>query len=422
MNNMIKTISLDDIGAPQAGDSTQAKNRASVFNPNYVPSFGKDMGPREDTVSRAFEETNGSGAEVSGVTRFTALIGPRFKDQGLWRKVAIVVATLLALGAAVYFYLDSEGLLSDFALSEIETVNTPEVDLTKDRSPELPKTPTPIPEATAVPPAPPPPPAETIENPYWALPNPLLSTASGAGEASASAIEGWRYGLTHPYTYQRYKTVQAMRNNKGAEDLLRDAISQPKFWTRMEAVLGLAELGETVSPETMQAVFAGVRRDLPRNYFRRFRSKESAASTYVMRQAVRVVDARVREIIIQNLALSRGPDNDIYLYAATFDSHPEIKRFAEEQILRKPLAAGVQEAFDRASTNAPPPAPAAEAASGEAPANVAVPRDLEVEKVPLQTNVEEVYFLNDEGTTESIEAKEAPMPTSNEDDGFDSLD
>lgn len=411
MNNNIKTISLDDIGSPQPGDNTQAQQKTFVFNPNYVPSFGASEGTREDTVSRAFEETNGKGSSLgSNVTGFTALLGEKFSNQAMGRKIAIVTATLAALGAAVYFYLDSEGYF--------ETVNVTMVEPTERRAP-LPKRVEPVETAPAVPVAPAPKEltAEQLANPYWPLPNPPLGNAA-SGDAAPSMQESWRYGLTHPYVYQRYKTVKAIRDSRGSDGLLRDALSQPKFWTRMEAVLGLAEQGEAISPESLKAVFDGVRADLPRNYFRRFHSKSTEASMYVMRQAVRVVDARVREIIIQNLALHRGPSNDLYLYAATHDPSPVIKGFAEEQVRKKSLAPGVEQEFQRAMTEGPQMTAAPEAPKPEA--KVSVPRDLKVEKLPAPTNVEEVYFLNEESAP--TEATEAPTPSSSHDDGFETLD
>jgi hypothetical protein len=420
---MIKTISLDDIATPQPGENTQAKSKALLYNPNYAANNpAQHDGTKSHGMAplRSFGEPNSESSRAFGtsMTRFNTLMGGKFSDNAATRKAFIIAVTLVLLAVAVFFYLDSEGMFEDVHIQSIEeavssTDITPaglkakkEKGKNTDRSEALTtqRTPSVGSQASAM-----------TSNPYWGLPTPL-EIGAGEGEAAApSVLENWRYGLTHPYTYQRFKTVKSMRARRGAREALLDGLSQGKFWTRMEAFLGLAEMGEGVSPETAQTIFASVRADLPRNYFRRFARKTDAASTYVMQMSLRVVDARAREVIIHNLAKNRNASNDLYLYAATLDSSPHVSRFAQKEIAARALAAGTENAYRKAIAEASP-----QQSPDLFPAKTNEPKDLKVETIPNHTNVEEVYFLNEENGTEAMEAKPESPPVA--DDGFESLE
>jgi hypothetical protein len=265
--------------------------------------------------------------------------------------------------------------------------------------------------------APPPPPSQVdLGNPYWALPNPLDTTLGVEGEMlTASQEERWRQGLAHPFVWQRYKTVIDIRASrmKGSQLLLNDALAQPKFWTRMEALIALAESGEAVDIDTVELGIGSTRRSLIQNYFRRFRKESTAGELYIMRQAIRIMDAGTRRVILENLITRRDPINELYLVAATYDPNAKVNVWINQELATQPLSQSAKLRFQQVAAGddiTPAAAPA--------PANPTTTKvqDLKVEELTDDdVNVEEVYFLKDE---EKLQEK-VVVPV---DDGFQQLE
>jgi|GEM_PF-5693572 len=98
-------------------------------------------------------------------------------------------------------------------------------------------------------------------------PNPgVLSTMS---PVTRTELEGM---IGHRFAYKQYAAMERLRKLRlaGSEDLLRRGLSHRKFWTRMEALFGLAEIGAQLSPADLQTAIGSSRPYLQKSYFKRF--------------------------------------------------------------------------------------------------------------------------------------------------------
>jgi hypothetical protein len=428
MSEAIKSISLDDIG----GMDGQGKETPKPANVMYNPQYGG--GDQFQTVAPAssdLDQTTGlqplssisTGSSFgTSITRMTEIFG-KFDSSSNTRNYIILGALVLALAAALYLTSGDgtesplSNILSQFNSSDESVPELPADDMSPESAaimaPTMPSA-APAPQAQA--PAPPAP-AVDLDNPYWALPNPLEPTAGPEGEMlTASQEERWRQGLAHPFVWQRYKTVMDIRaaRMKGTQLLLSDALAQPKFWTRMEALMALAESGEAVDIDSVEAGIGQTRRPLIRNYFRRFRKNATAGEIYIMRQAIRVVDAGTRRVILENLISRRDAINELYLVAATYDPNEKVHGWLNQELAGRPLSEAAKQRFlqvaagvDVTQSAVPVPVPAN-------PVNSRV-QDLKVEELSDEdVNVEEVYFLKEEDRQEK---NIVPV-----DDGFQQLE
>jgi hypothetical protein len=171
---------------------------------------------------------------------------------------------------------------------------------------------------------------EMIQNPYWFLPNTLEVKSMELTEMSPSNEKRWSAGLGHQYMYQRYATVKEIRrsHSKGSETLLYEALEQPKFWTRMEALFGLVELGIAVDSDTVLKAIGNTRPSLVKNYFTRFSKKSTPYEIYVMKQALRLVTSGARLVIMKNLYGASARDIELYVMAAAYDPNEKVRNWA----------------------------------------------------------------------------------------------
>lgn len=212
--------------------------------------------------------------------------------------------------------------------------------------PPLEEAPPPVAKAKPEPPPPPPPKVKVVAgNPYWHLPNAIVADGKSGFETplgrtwTAEEEENWRSGLSHRYTYQRWRTVMDVRKQRlrGSEAILVDALKEPKFWTRMYAAFGLAEFGIPVSLKTIDQVLVGARSELVRDFFERFAKRCSPGQCYMLRQVVRLVDEKGRLMALQGIARSRDSLRDVYLTAATLDPGPRVRRWITQYLDNKPI-------------------------------------------------------------------------------------
>lgn len=172
---------------------------------------------------------------------------------------------------------------------------------------------------------------QMVQNPYWILPNELPKHAVSLGRKwSAKEEEMWRFALDHEFVYQRYKAVKEMRARRlaGSSELLFKALEQPKFWTRMEAVMALAEFGYPVTVGQVKQAIGRTRSSLVANYMKRFIAKRTPGEAYVLRHALKFVDGRARATILEALAHERE-SHELYFAAATFDPSPRVRKWLE---------------------------------------------------------------------------------------------
>lgn len=431
MSEAIKTISLDDIGGLQGQAKEVPKPSNVMYNPQYgggdqfqtSTSAASDLGQATDAQPLSSPATGSSFG--TSITRMTEIFG-KFDNSNNTRNYIILGGLVLALAAALYL-TSGDGtespisqILSQFGSSTESVPEAPADDMSPETASTMasPQPAVPAPQATAAAPAAAAPaPLVDLGNPYWSLPNPLDATLGVDGAMLTPAQEErWRQGLAHPFVWQRYKTVMDMRaaRLKGSQLLLNDALAQPKFWTRMEALIALAEAGEAVDIDSVEMGIGSTRRALIQNYFRRFRKDVSPGELYIMRQAIRIVDAGTRRVILENLVTRRDSINELYLVAATFDPNAKVNGWINQELAAQPLSESAKARFQQVIAGAEA-APAAESpAPSGSPANTKV-QDLKVEELKDEVNVEEVYFLKDE--EKQPEKKVTPV-----DDGFQQLE
>lgn len=457
MSEAIKTISLDDIGGLQGQAKEAPKPPNVMYNPQYgggdqfqtSTSASSDLGQATDAQPLSSVSTGSSFG--TSITRMTEIFG-KFDNSNNTRNYIILGGLVLALAAALYLtsgdgtespisqILSQFGSSTESTLNTSDTRDTPEMpadDMSPEAAPTMasPQAAAPAAQAAATAPAPTAPKAQVdLRNPYWSLPNPLEATMGVEGAMLTPAQEErWRQGLAHPFVWQRYKTVMDMRaaRLKGSQLLLNDALAQPKFWTRMEALIALAEAGEAVDIDSVEMGIGTTRRALIQNYFRRFRKELTPGELYIMRQAIRIVDAGTRRVILENLVNRRDSINELYLVAATYDPNAKVNSWVTQELAAQPLSESSKALFQRvvagegmaagreAAAGGVPsggqaaPAPTTSAPAGT-PANTKV-QDLKVEELQDEVNVEEVYFLKDE--EKQPEKKVTPV-----DDGFQQLE
>ena len=190
-------------------------------------------------------------------------------------------------------------------------------------------------------------------NPYWILPNANFSLdhqQPATGESWTIADEaGIREGLGHRYVYQHYKAVETIRKKrwKGSEVQLKRAMGAKKFWTRMFAAVGLAEMGYGVSLTDLNKILEGERSELISGFFERFVDKPNGGQVYLLRQVIRLVDARSRLVILEGIAKIDDPLSDLYLYAATGDINSKVQAKAEKILRGRKLNEGARQQFDQ---------------------------------------------------------------------------
>ena len=415
MNQAIKTISLDDVGETQSAELPGGASHALHYSPRYVSNTNT---VNETAVSQgAFGNASSTIGQTkegtifgTAMTRMTELFGDveEAKKTRLYFLAGGVVFILLA---AVYLtFSNSESLHEggeDGVTSESAGADpgAGKGALAKSAAPKNEMKATAVPSSTVDP----------LINPYWSMPNPLgndpdiMSTES----LSANQEERWRRALEHPFTYQRYKTVQEIRQSrlKGSEFLLTEGLSQSKFWTRMSALLAIAELGQELDIDTVEGAIGNTRRSLVANYFRRFRSKASPSALYVMRHAVKVVDASSRQVILANLSRHRDPINDLYLVAASYDPNPKVKTWVQKELAAAPAAEESVVRFKKLLNG--------EESSQTEPAGKEAGTAEKVEAEPTSINTEEVLFLNEDGAADppapSVSEKTEPDESDKED-------
>ncbi len=110
--------------------------------------------------------------------------------------------------------------------------------------------------------------------------------------------------LENQYTYQRYRAAKELRTLRlgGSEGLLTKALEEPKFWTRMEAIFGLAEMGADIRSEHVKKAIGNPRPYMMREYFKRFLKNSTEGERYVLALAMYFVNPDAQEVIGTALA------------------------------------------------------------------------------------------------------------------------
>jgi hypothetical protein len=326
-------LSLDDVFATGNEDET-ARNSEPLHDPFSQPlAFGDQTSPQA-LITEQIGEPPRLQYPRGDFWRFFNLPSP---------KVLGVLGLVLAgaVGAIVTSQDDVWGRLM-ILLGLTETPPMTEAAAQPDRAKALKAQP-------AMAPAPRPQfRASMIQNPYWMLPNELASHPLPMGASwSRRHEEAWRRGLNHHFPYQHYKTTKTIRESrlKGSELLLFEALDDKKFWTRMNAAIGLAEFGYRIDIATVEKALGKANQSLIKNYFKRFDHSATPGELYVMRQAIRLVAAPARKQILSILLATNQDKDRIYLAAAAFDPAQSLKKWFVEENLPAKIPASVMDNY-----------------------------------------------------------------------------
>ena len=147
-------------------------------------------------------------------------------------------------------------------------------------------------------------------------------------------------GLTHEFNYQRYKTVLdlAATNAPGSEELLRQALESKKFWTRMRALIALADMGDQVTDDDVREALGDAHSELRARFFKRFeKSPCSVGCFFVARAALKHLDAHGRKQALRVVSREASDIRDVYMIAATFDGHEVVRQTAQNWLATRQI-------------------------------------------------------------------------------------
>jgi len=176
--------------------------------------------------------------------------------------------------------------------------------------------------------------AKTDAESIWGLmKNDMGGEPAKPGPALTADQEAtFKAGLDHEFYYQRYKTVLelAAAHAPGSEELLRSALESKKFWTRMRAVIALADMGEELTDDDIKQALGRTYGELRANFFKRFEKSTCTVGCYfVARASLPHLDAAGRAQVIRVISKESSDIRDAYMVAATKDQSPNVRKEAE---------------------------------------------------------------------------------------------
>lgn len=182
---------------------------------------------------------------------------------------------------------------------------------------------------------------QTFENPYLRLKNELSEKPPRRTAILHAKEENqWRTGLENPFYYQRYKTVLDIvaARKYGSEAILRDALKTGKFWMRMQAVIGLADMGYEIKKEDIKMALGDAHRELRSRYFARLEQGPCGVGCLLIaRGALSELDSTGRLQILKVIAKDHSMMTADHMVAASFDREKAVRDFAIEWLLRNPV-------------------------------------------------------------------------------------
>jgi hypothetical protein len=155
-----------------------------------------------------------------------------------------------------------------------------------------------------------------------------LSLAPPLTPEQAAAFKG---KLAHQFVYQQYAAIvelSALRA-EGTESLLREGIKSRKFWTRMRALIGLADLGAPLSEDDVKRALGDAPSELRERFFKRFeKSSCSPGCFFVARAALPFLDERGRAQVLRVISREKSDVSASYLGAASLDGSELVRSVA----------------------------------------------------------------------------------------------
>ena len=244
---------------------------------------------------------------------------------------------LIAIGA-IFIGITALLLVGPFTVDEILGTlgfSEPEIPQPKVAPRKVVKAPDPLPTATRVGPGTPAAPKD--DNVWSVIKNEMGDDLPElAAPLTADQESLLKDKLSHHFIYQQYVgvlEVSALRA-KGSEELLRIALESKKFWTRMRALIGLADLGEDITDDDVKLALGDAHSELRARFFKRFeKSPCSLGCFYVTRAALSHLDELGRAQAIKVIAREKSEVRDLFMVAATYDKSDLVKSAAEEWLV-----------------------------------------------------------------------------------------
>jgi hypothetical protein len=267
-----------------------------------------------------------SGAMMSGINT------PAANDGGRRRTLWLVLGGVFAVLGALFVVSEDAGIDSLMALIGLGAVEElPPPPAPARRKERKDKVADPVTSVVAAQK-----PKATADGSIWeTLGNEMAMPAAKPSRVlTPDEMAGLEARAKSEFSYQKYLLVQelAALNASGGEELLRESLKSPKLWTRMRAVMALADFGEELSVEEFKMAWGNARTDQVIGFFKRFERSEPCSSGcyYVARAMMPYVSPRARASLI---SLIKRESSDLarhYVEAAANDVDESVRKAASQ--------------------------------------------------------------------------------------------
>jgi hypothetical protein len=246
------------------------------------------------------------------------------------------------------------------------------------------------------------------ENPYWYLPNELSQKVTlPPGKWNPEQEEAWGSAADASLMWPKYQSLFEIRKTplEGAEQVLWRLSTGKKFWLRIMALMGLAEMGQKVDTAHVEQALEGVHPELIGRFVSRFEKTSTVGERVILRHLVKLVNEDTRLSILRALISQKDRFTFLYLAAGSYDPGVSVAKFSKrhlqkvqpEELERLKSVVRGEVVFDQAPTEATP-TPSAESPEvvGGVPAAAA----------PSQSGLSPVAAQPDGGTSVGEESLE----------------
>lgn len=317
-----------------APDQQPQAMAGAIVQPPTVPGFNQSFG-------------TGTGAFAAGATGFNAVNTGMLLKQGhaplslkdkLEANRMMVILGSIVLGLGAFFFLGpytTDDVLNLLGMGEPQfqapVPRKPQNDVVSKPNSDVPSPPSETPsnggsaDKSAS--------TEKSDSVWSNVENELGTDLPELGAQLTSDQDAMlREKLSHRFNYQRYVGVTelAALRARGSEDLLRTGLESKKFWTRMRALIGLADLGAEITDEDVKMALGDAHSELRARFFKRFeKSPCTVGCFYVARAALPHLDELGRAQVIQVISRESADVRDVFMVAATFDKSEMVRSAAE---------------------------------------------------------------------------------------------
>ena len=169
---------------------------------------------------------------------------------------------------------------------------------------------------------------------YRPIPNELITGVSDIDLDPIGNEGQWSDQMKSQYPWQRYKTVLEIKRSRSEKFsfVLEQALNDQKFWIRMYALMGLADLGIMVEEGKISKAIQNVSHLNQEKFLKRFIEENTAGDRYILRSLMSMSGPKVRYNILLSL---KNAESDLelfenYIYAARFDPDSRVKKLAHK--------------------------------------------------------------------------------------------